>query len=389
MARVRSRNRGPDLPHRTTVVLSPTLPPGLGEFDPRQALYLVPAGFLTQDDGQQAVAAGVARPLAGGPTAFSGCVVLLRDGDRVLRTYAQIADLVAWSVGEGDLIEQYVSEFLSRLTARRAPFGGISLDRPIVMGVVNVTPDSFSDGGRYFGAAEAIAHGVSLLEAGADIIDVGGESTRPGATPVAPEEEIARIEPVIRSLAERGARVSVDTRHAAVMEAAAAAGASIINDVTGLEGDPGSLRVASALGLSVVVMHMQGDPRSMQTAPSYRFAPLDIYDYLEERVSACLAAGIQLGNICVDPGIGFGKTVAHNVQVLSLIGVLHGIGSAVLLGASRKSFIAGLSDGATADKRLSGSVSAALVGAAQGVQIFRVHDVSDTRQALATWFAAR
>lgn len=377
------------MPHRATVVLSPTLRRGLGEFAPRQALYLVPAGFLTQDDAHQAVAAGVARPLAGGPTAFSGCVVLLRAGSRVLRTYAQIADLVAWSVGEGDLIEQYVSEFLGRLTARRAPFCGLSLDRPIVMGVVNVTPDSFSDGGRYFGTAEAIAHGVSLLEAGADIIDVGGESTRPGATPVAPEEEIARVEPVIRSLAERGARVSVDTRHAAVMEAAAAAGVSIINDVTGFEGDPGSLRVASALGLSIVVMHMQGDPRSMQTAPSYRFAPLDIYDYLEERVSACLAAGIKLGNICVDPGIGFGKTVAHNVQVLSLIGVLHGIGTAVLLGASRKSFIAGLSDGATADKRLSGSVSAALVGAAQGVQILRVHDVSDTRQALATWFAAR
>jgi dihydropteroate synthase len=253
------------------------------------------------------------------------------------------------------------------------------------MGVINVTPDSFSDGGRYARPEQAIAHGRALQEAGADILDVGGESTRPGAAPVPRQEEIDRTVPVVEALAREGALVSIDTRHAAVMRAALGAGARIVNDVTALTGEAESLSVAAASDAALVLMHMRGEPRTMQQEPRYDDAPLDVYDFLAERLAACGAAGIAPERIALDPGIGFGKTVAHNVQILADLALYHGLGCALLLGVSRKSFIGKLSRDEGPDSRLPGSLAAALNGLAAGVQILRVHDVAETAQAVRIW----
>jgi dihydropteroate synthase len=256
------------------------------------------------------------------------------------------------------------------------------------MGIVNVTPDSFSDGGDFAESGCAVAHGLALAGAGADILDIGGESTRPGSAAVSPQDEIARIEPVIRDLANRGLTVSVDTRHAAVMTAALAAGARIVNDVTALTHDAGSLDVVARAGCPVVLMHIRGEPKTMQDAPAYDDVLLDVHDWLAERVAACVAAGVPRGRIAIDPGIGFGKkSLAHNLPLLRGLSLLHGLGCAVLLGASRKRFIGTLTGIDDPKGRVAGSVAAGLYGVAQGVQILRVHDVGETRQALAVWTA--
>jgi dihydropteroate synthase len=275
------------------------------------------------------------------------------------------------------------------MTSSVATFAGLSLDRPRIMGIVNVTPDSFSDGGEAFQVDDAVARGVAMRDAGADILDVGGESTRPGAEPVSIDDELARVIPVVERLADAGALVSIDTRRAAVMRAAIAAGAGIVNDVTALAGDDASIATVAGAGegVSVVLMHMQGEPRTMQKNPTYVDAPVDIRDFLAARIEACEAAGIARTRIAVDPGIGFGKTLAHNLDILARIDVFHALGCAVVLGASRKSFIGTLSGEKAAGRRAAGSVAAALAARARGVQIFRVHDVAETAQALAVWEA--
>jgi dihydropteroate synthase len=258
------------------------------------------------------------------------------------------------------------------------------------MGIVNVTPDSFSDGGEAFSAEAAIARALAMVDAGADLIDVGGESTRPGAQPVPPEEEEGRVLPVVRALAGHGITVSIDTRHARVMESAVAAGARIINDVTALAGDPDAMRVAAGSGADLCLMHMQGDdPRTMQAAPCYACAPLDVLDGLAGRVAACEAAGIERSRICIDPGIGFGKTLEHNAQILGSLALLHGLGLPVLLGVSRKSFIPRLCKGEDARHRLPGTLAAELAGLDAGMHVLRVHDVPETVQALTIWTAMR
>jgi dihydropteroate synthase len=278
---------------------------------------------------------------------------------------------------------------LQRLRQPRPPIAGLAMDRPRIMGIVNVTPDSFSDGGRWLDAEAAVAHGLRLEAEGADILDIGGESTRPGAEPIGADEELRRVIPVIAALAKRArALISVDTRHAAVMRRAADAGAAIINDVAALGHDPDAVGVAAEAGLPVVLMHAQGDPRTMQLDPRYEDVVLDVYDWLAARVAACVAAGIPRERIVVDPGIGFGKTVDHNLALIAGLGTLHGLGCPILLGASRKGFIGRLAGGVPAGERLPGSLAAALVAAAQGVQILRVHDVAATRQALTVWEAA-
>jgi dihydropteroate synthase len=255
---------------------------------------------------------------------------------------------------------------------------------PDLMGVINVTPDSFSDGGRFLDPAAAIAQALALADAGAAILDVGGESTRPGATPVPPEIEIGRVLPVVAALAARGLVVSIDTRHAATMRAALAAGARIVNDVSALTHDPQSLEVVAEAGCDVVLMHAQGDPRTMQLDPRYDDAPLDVYDFLEARVRACFDAGIARERIMVDPGIGFGKTLEHNLQILRALAMYRGLGCRVLLGASRKSFIAKAvgAPGLAPDARLPGSIAAALAGFRAGIDVIRCHDVAETLQAL-------
>ena len=255
---------------------------------------------------------------------------------------------------------------------------------PGVMGILNVTPDSFSGDGRPSGAA--ILRGEAMIAAGADMLDVGGESTRPSMTPVAVEEEIARVVPVIRALAPR-IRISIDTRNAATMAAALAAGASVVNDVTALRHDPAALGLVARAGCPVIIMHMPGtDPRRMQAQARYTDVVAEVTAFLLDRAAALRAAGV--GDITLDPGIGFGKTLEQNLALLAALPALAGHGYPVLLGASRKSFIDRLSP-APADQRLGGSLAAALAGASAGVAWLRVHDVGETRQALAVWAAIR
>jgi len=367
-----------------------SLPPPADGAAGAWTFYLRPLGFLSGAVAEAAIARGAARRLTGGPLAFTACETALRrtdaaPGESIARALFDLPALFDWANRQGAAAVALVEARLSALAAPREPFAGLDLDRPRIMGVVNVTPDSFSDGGDFADPARAIDQGVAMLEAGADILDIGGESTRPGAAPVTIEEELARVLPVVRTLAERGAVVSIDTRHAAVMRAGVGAGARIVNDVTGLTGDPGSLDAVAQSGASVVLMHMQGEPQTMQANPHYVDAALDVYDYLAGRVEACLARGLTRGRIAIDPGIGFGKNDAHNVAILGSLGLYHGVGCAVLLGVSRKSFVGRLSAGEPPKGRLPGSLAAALGGLDQGVQILRVHDVAETAQARAIW----
>lgn len=268
--------------------------------------------------------------------------------------------------------------------ARR--FHSFVLDRPLVMGIVNATPDSFSDGGDNFGTEAAIAAGLRMLDEGADILDIGGESTRPGADPVSPVEERARILPAIDALVRAGAVVSVDTRHADTMKAALDAGATIVNDVTALAA-PGAVELVAGRGCGAVLMHMLGTPRTMQTDPRYDDAPREVAAFLARRLAACETAGIARADLCVDPGIGFGKSVAHNARLIARLDTLTALGVAVLVGASRKSFIGKLSKDEPPKERLPGSIAAALAAVARGADILRVHDVAATVQALKVWRA--
>ena len=250
------------------------------------------------------------------------------------------------------------------------------------MGIVNVTPDSFSDGGKFFDPQAAVDHGLQLVHDGAGILDVGGESTRPYSVPVPVQDELARVMPVIEKLvASTDVPISIDTSKAVVAREAVAAGAEIINDVTGLEGDPEMLSVAKEVQAGICAMHMQGTPQTMQDAPIYDDVVEDIFGYLQARRDALLSAGIDRERICLDPGIGFGKTHAHNLQLLQSSDRFHQLGCPVLVGHSRKGFIAHLLDDRECE-RMSGTVGAALGLATQGIQIIRVHDVAELNRAL-------
>jgi dihydropteroate synthase len=277
---------------------------------------------------------------------------------------------------------------LHRLTAPRPAFAGLTLDRPRLMGILNVTPDSFSDGGRFL-APEAALSQAQAMAAGAEIIDVGGESTRPGAAEVPVEEEIARTAPVIRALRDGGlaAPISIDTRKALVAEAALAAGASIVNDVSAFDFDPTLGPLVSRLSAPVVLMHAQGVPATMQDNPLYGDVLLDVYDALAQRLARAEALGIDRTRIVLDPGIGFGKTQAHNLALIRGLSLFHGLGCAILLGTSRKRFIGAIGRAEAPETRAPGSIATALAGVVQGVQVLRVHDVAETRQALRLWQA--
>jgi len=257
-------------------------------------------------------------------------------------------------------------------------------DGPLIMGIINVTPDSFADGGRCLDRAAALRHAAGLVAEGADVLDVGGESTRPGAAGISPGQELDRVIPVIEQLAgEFDTPVSVDTSKTVVMREAVAAGAAMINDVCALESDEARV-TAAGLGVPVCLMHMQGRPRSMQAAPSYENVTAEVGNFLCERATACLAAGIEAQNIIIDPGFGFGKTLAHNLQLLRELDRLTESGFPVLVGLSRKSMI-GAMTGRTVDDRLAGSLALALFAAQKGAAIIRVHDVAPTVDVLKIW----
>ncbi len=374
--------------HRSTafsVEWSPGLPRGFA-FDgpPETAVALQPTGFLTGDAADATVLAGTGRPVAGGPVAFTGCVVMLANQRRLVRAAASLTDIADWLGGESGALEAAVADRLERISRPRPDFAGLGLDRARLIGVVNVTPDSFSDGGDRLDPQTAIEAGLAMAEAGADLIDIGGESTRPGAAaPVSVDRECARVLPVIQALAGRGLAVSVDTRRAAVMAAALRAGAAVVNDVSALSEDAPALGLVAETGTPVILMHKQGRPATMQDAPSYADAPYEVFRFLDGRVAALRGLGHPDGAAAVDPGIGFGKDDHHNGAVLAGIGLLHATGCPVVLGASRKSFIGRMSRGEPPKERLPGSIAALAAAALQGVQLFRVHDVAETRQALA------
>ena len=257
----------------------------------------------------------------------------------------------------------------------------LALDRPLVMGVVNVTPDSFSDGGRFLARDAAIAHARKLIAEGADIIDVGGESTRPGAAPVSVDEELARVLPVIQALAEGAVPISIDTQKPEVMRVAVAAGAAMINDVNALRA-PGALEAAAESEAAVCLMHMQGTPQTMQQAPSYQDVVGEVRTFLLARAAAAMAAGIARARIVLDPGFGFGKEAEHNLALLRRLEVYRADGFAILAGISRKSIV-GMLTGRPAGERVFGSVAAAIIAVQKGARIVRVHDVAATRDALA------
>jgi dihydropteroate synthase len=272
---------------------------------------------------------------------------------------------------------------LERLTAPRPPLAGLSLDVPRIMGILNVTPDSFSDGGRFLDPAAALARADAM--AAADVLDVGGESTRPGAAEIPWQEERDRVLPVVSAL--RGRRVSIDTRKAAVARAALGAGAAIVNDVSGARFDPEMLGTVAESGAPVVLMHSVGTPETMQRDPRYDDVLHDVLDALEARVDEAVAAGVPRGRIVIDPGIGFGKTRDHTLALLRRIGAFHDLGLPILLGVSRKRFIGDMGSAPQAEDRAPGTLAVTLAAVAQGVQLHRVHDVAEVAQGLALWRA--
>lgn len=349
---------------------------------PESALYVVPRAVVFESHATQLLKSGQAFLLCGNASAFTAVEVVVRKADQILRYVSSVTAFDSWRHVLSQSQQSHFSECLENIARSRPPFAGLAVNETKVMGIVNVTPDSFSDGGDYATHDAAIQHGLVLANAGADILDVGGESTRPGAEVVSADEEKNRVLPVVKTLAEKGCIVSIDTRNASTMAAAIDAGASVVNDVTALSGDAESLDVVVKKHAPVVLMHMQGDPRTMQTAPSYTYAPIDVYDVLKSRVDVCIDAGIDRGSICIDPGIGFGKDDINNLNLLDNLTLFQGLGCPIMLGASRKGFIGRLSNTPDPKDRLPGSLAAALTGIDQGVQILRVHDVAETKQAI-------
>ncbi len=351
-------------------------------------LYLRPCGLSTGRTAAALRGAGAGRMLAGGPVVFTACEVAIRTPGLIRRRVAPIGEVEGWARGLAAPLGDAVTSRLALLGAPRLAPGGGKLERPLLMGVINATPDSFSDGGEHYDPEAAVAHGKRLAAAGADILDIGGESVRPGAEPVAPTVEAQRVLPVLKGLAGAGlagVRLSIDTRHAQVMAAALAEGASIINDVTALTGDAHSLATATSSTAAVVLMHMRGAPETMNLTPAYKDAALEVFDELEARVAACFAAGMARERLIIDPGIGFSKKGTHNLAILRNLALYHGLGCPVLLGVSRKGLTGALDRARPPKQRLAGSLAAALHALGQGVQILRVHDVAATRQAIDVW----
>ena len=342
-----------------------------------------PTGFVDSPFGHDGK---VAR--AAGGLGWFGLVELIQ-----IEGHARVSSEIVPVEGIEVRFDEALAADWARIIAPRAPLvigeRTIRLDQPQVMGIINATPDSFSDGGAYADASAAAEAGAVMAGEGAAIIDVGGESTRPGATTVWEGDEIERVLPVVQQLAAGETAVSIDTRKSGVMSAALGAGAGLVNDVSALTWDPEAAGVVAAAGVPVVLMHHQGDPQSMQDAPRYDDALVEVFLWLEERIAAAEEAGIARGKILVDPGIGFGKSVAHNLELLNGLALLHGLGCAIVVGASRKRMIGALANEAPAGARLPGSLALALKAVDQGAQIVRVHDVPETVQALKVWRGLR
>jgi len=344
---------------------------------------LRPTAFVDSPFGHD----GKVARLAGGMSWFAAVELITVEGKR--RTSNELVPVE----GIEDRFDEEMAAQWEALTASRPPLQlgdrTIRLDQPQAMAIVNATPDSFSDGGQFPDGKAAAEAGAAMAAAGAAIIDVGGESTRPGARSIWEGDEIERVVPVIRQLAAAGTAVSCDTRKADVMTAAVEAGARMINDVSALTYDARSAGVAASLNIPVVLMHHQGDPQTMQDDPRYDDVLVEIYLWLEERIEAAVEAGVKREHILVDPGFGFGKNVGHNLELMNGLALFHSLGHPLVVGASRKRTIGALSGEAPADKRLGGSVAFAMKAMEQGAQLIRVHDVFETVQAIRVWRGLR
>ncbi len=334
--------------------------------------YFRPLSLVFGRDARALIEAGKAGCLGGfANIGFTHVEVIERGIGRMIEPFANLADLPD----------------IHMITAPRPAFGGVNMDQTRIMGIVNVTPDSFSDGGRLSSVDMAVAHGMQMAEDGADILDVGGESTRPGSDTVAVDEELARVLPVVEALAQRHV-VSVDTRKSAVMAQTLGVGACIVNDVSSLSYDAESAPLLARLGVPVVLMHAQGEPKTMQLNPRYDDVLLDVYDGLAASIAKAEAAGIARSHICIDPGIGFGKSFRQNLDLLAGIALFHGLGVPLLVGLSRKGFIGAVTGEKLAADRVHGSVGGALLAAQQAAHIVRVHDVKATANSLKVFTAS-
>lgn len=354
-------------------------------------LYFRPTGFVDAPFGLD----GQVKRLAGGMLWFSAFdIVVVEGGARRQGRLVAIERLDEFLSGLADWQREKARGVITRIEAPRPQIAlgerRIGFEEPRIVGILNMTPDSFSDGGRFEGAPDLAAEaGFAMAAEGAAIVDVGGESTRPGAADVWEGDEKDRVVPVIERLARGGTAISVDTRKASVMEAALAAGAGLVNDVSGLRFDERAIGVVRDAGCPVIVMHHAGKPTELHAEPNYTDPLIEVFDWLADRVDTLVAAGIGRDKIIVDPGIGFGKGLRDNLSILNGLSLFHGIGCPVMLGASRKRMIGALSNEAPADARLGGSLALAMHGAAQGVQLIRVHDVAESVQALHVWRGLR
>jgi len=349
--------------------------------------YLRPIALCDSPQSEE----GEAVRLAGGLVYASRFALIARDGGKVIsRDRYSVPELSAALGSLSDAVRQQWDNVQRSHAPLQCGARTIRLDQPQIMGILNVTPDSFSDGGQFMDdPVVASAHASAMLEAGAAIVDVGGESTRPGAAAVWEGDELKRVIPAVERLASAGAAISVDTRRLAVMEAALAAGAHIINDVSALRHDPRSLEFAAKSGVPVVLMHAPGEREDLHGDAGYDDVVLDVFDWLADRRDTALAAGIARDRILLDPGIGFGKSVADNLALMNALPLFHALGQPLLVGASRKRMIGALSNEAPAHKRLGGSLTLALKALDAGVQVVRVHDVADTVQTQRVWRGLR
>lgn len=370
-------------------MFAPLTKPDLGAASPNSRLYCRPTCFVDRPHELDDDCLRIADSMLW----FAAWHISLRDGDRVLSAIVTVPEFDGW-------VEAMPSRLADAARAQRAavsrPRGllqlgerTVRLQEPQVIGILNATPDSFSDGGKHVDTAAAIDAGFALSSAGAAIVDVGGESTRPGAPLIWEGDEIKRVEKVVAGLARGGVAVSIDTRKAGVMEAALAAGATIVNDISALRFEDRSMEVVVKAGCSVVLMHAPSAKSDPHEGGSYAHPLFDVYDMLAERVAACKAAGIDPAKIIIDPGIGFGKGVADNLALVNGLALFHTLGCPILFGASRKRMIGALDNEAPADQRLGGSVALHYQAVTQGAQLLRVHDVAETRQALRIWRGLR
>ncbi len=357
---------------------------------PEARLYLRPIWFAESPVGLD----GETARLGGGLLWFQGYEIIARSGASIERDRVAVSDFSGWCGRLCEPLAQRAAALAANISTIRPPVAlrdrMIRFEVPQVMGILNMTPDSFSDGGKFLDDAQAAADaGFGMTTAGAAIVDVGGESTRPGADKVWEGDEIKRVVPVIEKLAASGVPVSIDTRKAAVMEAALSAGAALVNDISGLTHDPRGLEVVAQSGCPVILMHSPSAGDDPHDNPVYEDAVTDIFDWLEARIAACEVAGIARDKIVVDPGIGFGKPLAVNLAILNRLSLYQGLGVPVLLGASRKRIIGALSNEAPANARLGGSLALVMRGLESGAQMLRVHDVPETVQAVHVWRGLR